>query len=77
MYPALLADLEKAEKSIFLEFFIVSQGKMWQGVEDICGAKRHKVTCGRSTTTSAACLVWPSDFVVRMERAHIRCIPLT
>ena len=35
MYPALLADLEKAEKSIFLEFIIVSQGEMWQGVEDI------------------------------------------
>ena len=39
MYPALLADLEKAEKSILLEFFIVSQGKMWQGVEDILRRK--------------------------------------
>ena len=35
MYPDLLADLEKAERFIFLEFFIVRTGKMWKGVEDI------------------------------------------
>ena len=28
MYPDLLADLEKAERFIFLEFFIVRTGKM-------------------------------------------------
>ena len=31
MYPDLLADLEKAERFIFLEFFIVRTGKMWRG----------------------------------------------
>jgi len=31
MYPDLLADLEKAERFIFLEFFIVRTGKMWDG----------------------------------------------
>lgn len=31
MYPDLLADLEKAERFIFLEFFIVRAGKMWKG----------------------------------------------
>ena len=35
MYPKLLADLEKAEKFIFLEYFIVRSGKMWSGVEEI------------------------------------------
>ena len=35
MYPQLLADLDKAEKFIFLEFFILRSGKMWDGVEQI------------------------------------------
>ena len=39
MYPQLLADLEKAEKSIFLEFFIVSHGCMWNGIERSCAAR--------------------------------------
>jgi cardiolipin synthase len=34
-YAALLDELEKAEKFIFLEYFIISTGKMWDGVLDI------------------------------------------
>ena len=74
MYPALLADLEKAEKSIFLEFFIVSQGKMWQGVEDILRRKAaqgvdvrvmYDGTCEFSTL--------PRDYPKRLEALGIRC----
>ena len=76
MYPALLADLEKAEKSIFLEFFIVSQGKMWQGVEDILRRKAAQGVDVRLIYDDFGSLLGlPTDFVVRMERAHIRCIP--
>ena len=39
MYPQLLADLDKAEKFIFLEFFILRSGKMWDGVEQILRRK--------------------------------------
>ena len=74
MYPALLADLEKAEKSILLEFFIVSQGKMWQGVEDILRRKAaqgvdvrvmYDGTCEFSTL--------PRDYPKRLEALGIRC----
>ena len=76
MYPALLADLEKAEKSIFLEFFIVSQGRMWQGVEDILRRKAAQGVDVRLIYDDFGSLLGlPKDFVVRMERAHIRCIP--
>ena len=76
MYPALLADLEKAEKSIFLECFIVSQGKMWQGVEDILRRKAAQGVDVRLIYDDFGSLLGlPKDFVVRMERAHIRCIP--
>ena len=43
MYPQLLADLDKAEKFIFLEFFILRSGKMWDGVEQIL---RRCAACG-------------------------------
>ena len=76
MYPHLLADLEKAEKSIFLEFFIVSQGVMWQGVEDILRRKAAQGVDVRLIYDDFGSLLGlPKDFVVRMERAHIRCIP--
>ena len=76
MYPDLLADLEKAEKFIFLEFFIVRTGKMWDGVEDILVRKAAQGVDVRLIYDDFGSLLGlPSDFVVRMEKAHIRCIP--
>ena len=76
MYPDLLADLEKAERLIFLEFFIVRTGKMWKGVEDILVRKAAQGVDVRLIYDDFGSLLGlPSDFVVQMERAHIRCIP--
>mgnify|MGYP004631671885 FL=1 len=76
MYPRLLEDLERAEHSIFLEFFIVSEGKMWGGVEEILRRKAAQGVDVRLIYDDFGSLLGlPADFVVRMERAHIRCIP--
>ena len=76
MYPDLLADLEKAERFIFIEFFIVRTGKMWKGVEDILVRKAAQGVDVRLIYDDFGSLLGlPSDFVVKMERAHIRCIP--
>ena len=76
MYPKLLEDLERAEHSIFLEFFIVSEGKMWGGVEEILRRKAAQGVDVRLIYDDFGSLLGlPADFVVRMERAHIRCIP--
>lgn len=76
MYPQLLADLEKAEKTIFLEFFIVSHGYMWNGIEKILRRKAAQGVDVRLIYDDFGSLLGlPADFVVRMERAHIRCIP--
>ena len=76
MYPQLLADLEKAEKTIFLEFFIVSHGYMWNGIEKILRRKAAQGVDVRLIYDDFGSLLGlPTDFVVRMERAHIRCIP--
>ena len=39
LFPALLEELEKAERFIFLEFFIVDEGTMWGRVLDILARK--------------------------------------
>ena len=76
MYPRLLADLERAEHTIFLEFFIVHTGKMWDGVEKVLRRKAAQGVDVRLIYDDFGSLLGlPTDFVVRMERAHIRCIP--
>lgn len=76
MYLQLLADLENAKHTIFLEFFIVSSGCMWDGIEAILRRKAAQGVDVRLIYDDFGSLRGlPSDFVVRMERAHIRCIP--
>ena len=76
MYPQLLADLEQAEKFIFLEFFIVKSGKMWASVEEILKRKAAQGVDVRLIYDDFGSLLGlPKDFVVRMERHHIHCIP--
>lgn len=38
-YPHMLEDLKKAKHYIFLEYFIIAEGKMWQGILDILKEK--------------------------------------
>ena len=76
MYPKLLEDLENAKKFIFLEFFIVRSGKMWGGVEEILMRKAAQGVEVRLIYDDFGSLLGlPKDFVVRMERHHIHCIP--
>ena len=76
MYPQLLRDLERAEHTIFVEYFIVHTGKMWDGVEAILRRKAAQGVDVRLIYDDFGSLLGlPTDFVVRMERAHIRCIP--
>ena len=72
MYPDLLADLEGAERFIFLEFFIIRTGRMWGGVEDILVRKAAEGVDVRLIYDDFGSLLGlPSDFVVRMERAPL------
>ena len=74
MYPQLLADLEKAEKSIFLEYFIVDEGLMWGRILEVLARKAaqgvdvrvmYDGTCEFSTL--------PRDYPSRLEALGIRC----
>ena len=75
-FEELLRQLETAKKYIFLEYFIVSHGCMWNGIEKILRRKAAQGVDVRLIYDDFGSLLGlPADFIVRMERAHIRCIP--
>ncbi len=61
-YEALLQDLERAEKYIFLEFFIIAKGEMWSGVLDVL---RRKVQEGVEVRVMY-------DDIGSVSRVHVR-----
>ena len=76
MFPRLLEDLRRAKKFIFLETFIIRPGRMWNAVEDILREKAAAGVDVRVIYDDMGCLTTvPSGFVIRLEQAHIRCIP--
>ena len=61
-YEAMLQDLERAEKYIFLEFFIIAKGEMWSGILDVL---KRKVQEGVEVRVMY-------DDVGSMSRVHVR-----
>ena len=74
-YPVMLEELRKAEKFIFLEYFIITEGIMWNGILDILTEKAKQGVevrvmyddIGSFTTLSAG-------YAKRLERRGIKCI---
>lgn len=73
-YEALLRELKKAEKFIFLEYFIIEEGKMWDSVLDILESKAadgvevrliYDGTCEFTTL--------PHDYPKKLKKMGIQC----
>lgn len=81
MFPVLLEQLERAEKYIFLEFFIVDEGLMWGRVLEILARKAAEgveVRMMYDGTCEIALL--PHDYPRRLKELGIKCkifAPLT
>ena len=76
MFDEMLRQLETAKKYIFLEYFIVDEGLMWGRILEVLARKAAQGVDVRLIYDDFGSLLGlPSDFVVQMERAHIRCIP--
>ena len=59
-YAAMLEELQKAEHYIFIEFFIIAQGKMWDPILQLLRERpRRASTCAWSTMISAASRACP------------------
>lgn len=75
LYPALLDDLERAERFIFLEYFIIAEGRMLDGLMDVL---RRKAAAGidvRIIYDDIGCeAATPLSFVHEAERNGIRTL---
>ena len=76
MYPKLLADLERAEKFIFLEFFILRSGKMWDGVEQILRRKAAQGVDVRMIYDDVGCATGlPAQYWKTLQVEGIQAVP--
>ena len=73
-FPDMMEELKKAEKYIFMEFFIVSEGRLWDAVLEIL---REKVRQGVEVRFmyDGTCSLWylPSDYPRQLEQDGIKC----
>ncbi|MEG1633400.1 MAG: cardiolipin synthase [Oscillospiraceae bacterium] len=74
MYPKMLSELKKAEHFIFLEYFIVQPGKMWDAMLDIL---LEKVAAGVDVRLiyddMGSILTLPRNYCARLEARGIKC----
>lgn len=74
MFESLLTELEKAEKYIFMEYFLVSEGRMWNAILDILerkaaeGVEVRFLYDGMNAFTNL-----PYNYPATLEKKGIRC----
>ncbi len=75
-YPELLKELKKAEKFIFLEYFIINEGKMWNGILDILKEKaRLGVDVRIMYDDMGSIALLAPNYAKELEKFGIKCIP--
>ena len=74
MFPALLAELERAEKYIFLEYFIIDEGRMWNSILEILKRKAAAGVDVRLIYDDMGCIMLlPRKYDEQLRKWGIRC----
>ncbi|MDD6327840.1 MAG: cardiolipin synthase [Lachnospiraceae bacterium] len=75
-YACLLDELSKAKHFIFMEYFIIKQGEMWDHVLEILMQKAKEGVDVRLIYDDFGCAMWmPSRFAREMKDAGIKAAP--
>lgn len=75
-YPELLKELKKAKKFIFMEYFIIKEGIMWNGILDILKEKAASGVDVRIMYDDMGSIAMLSTgFSKELEKFGIKCIP--
>ena len=74
-YEDMLAELKKAKKFIFLEYFIIEEGEMWNSILDILSKKVEEGVDVRVIYDDMGCLrKLPSTYYKNLEKLGIKCL---
>lgn len=74
MYKDMLEELDKAQRFILLEYFIIAEGGMWEGIFEILKRKSSQGLDVRLIYDDMGCLnLLSKNFQVDMEKAGIQC----
>ncbi len=74
-YPHMLDELEKAEKFIFMEYFIIGEGVMWENILDILERKaKEGVDVRVIYDDMGSFFSLPESYTRKMESRGIKCI---
>lgn len=73
MLPLLLADLETAQHYIFMEYFIMQEGKMWNSVLEVLERKAKQGVDVRVMFDDMGCfLTLPTDYAKQLQKKGIK-----
>lgn len=73
-FKAMLEELEKAEKFIFLEYFIINEGEMWNTILDILVRKAAEGVDVRIIYDDIGCLLTlPYKYDRELEKKGLKC----
>lgn len=74
-YEALLTELEQAKRTVWMEYFIVSDGVMWEGIHRILSKKAAEGVDVRLICDDFGCIGrLGRSFAAELEREGIRCV---
>lgn len=78
MFPVLLDDLEKAEKFIYMEYFIVEEGKLWDSVLDVLKRKAAQGVEVKVLYDDIGCmLTLPGYYFKLLQEQGIHAVPFS
>lgn len=76
LFPAMLEELEKAERFIFVEYFIVEPGKMWDSMVEIMARKAAQGVAVRLLYDDLGSIAtYSGDNAKELWQKGIQCIP--
>ena len=78
MFVSMLEDLKKAEKFIFMEYFIIEEGLFWNSILEILKEKANNGVEVKLIYDDIGCMsTLPGNYYKKLKKANIQAIPFS
>lgn len=78
MFKSMLADLERAETFIFMEYFIIEEGKFWNSILDVLKKKAERGVCVRVLYDDIGCMsTLPGNYAKTLRSYGLEATPFS